>query len=229
MPKLYLLRHGRQTYEGKDPELSPTGRKQAGDVIHYLQKAEPNGITCIVRSDLQRAQETAEIISGGLGGIRIITDPRLREIKVGWKSAEQYDTDLRRALTQRDWRTGGGETAIGVGDRVGAAIAEHREKGEGIVIVSSEYAIIQFLLNNVPEELARLRPELKDLGKQETMRGLAHCSLTTLNWDGSHYTAEGIGTTDHLNEITFIERDIPLVRKESEQETSEDRLRGERK
>jgi broad specificity phosphatase PhoE len=205
--KIYLVRHGRQDFTASDCNLSPVGHKQAKNTAEYFRDKR---IDYLVASPLKRVRQTAEHISEALG-IPIITDDRLREVKIGWQNREQYDRDVRRALSERTWPAGvGGESAIAVGNRINESIQEHMQRGEAGLFVSSSFAMIQFLQNTSAGDLQKLKPELAAMHKQEVIRGLAHCSRTELDWDGSTYTIREIGATDHLEAVTFIESDIPL-------------------
>lgn len=99
MTRVLLLRHGQSEWnaDGRwqgqaDPPLTDLGRHQA------LHAARNLGVVdAIVASDLQRASETALIISGELGVGPLVLEPDLRERYAGEWSG------LTRAEIDRDW------------------------------------------------------------------------------------------------------------------------------
>jgi broad specificity phosphatase PhoE len=83
---IVLVRHGEtdwnleQRYQGHlDPPLNAAGRAQSGQLANALA-GEP--IEAIYSSDLRRALETAEIVSGRLG-LPVVADSGLREVDLG--------------------------------------------------------------------------------------------------------------------------------------------------
>lgn len=99
MTRVLLVRHGQSEWnaDGRwqgqaDPALTDLGRHQA------LHASRSLGVVdAIVASDLQRASETALIISGELGVGPLVLDPDLRERHAGeWQG-------LTRAEIERDW------------------------------------------------------------------------------------------------------------------------------
>lgn len=99
MTSVLLVRHGQSEWnaDGRwqgqaDPPLTDLGRHQA------LHASRSLGVVdAIVASDLQRAAETAAIISGELGVGPVVLDPDLRERHAGaWQG-------LTRAEIEREW------------------------------------------------------------------------------------------------------------------------------
>ena len=99
MTRVLLVRHGQSEWnaDGRwqgqaDPALTDLGRHQA------LHASRALGVVdAIVSSDLQRAAETAAIISGELGVGPLVLDPDLRERHAGeWQG-------LTRADIERGW------------------------------------------------------------------------------------------------------------------------------
>src|SRR5215510_12125112 len=83
--RVLLVRHGQSEWnaEGRwqgqaDPPLSDLGRRQAREAARLI-----GAIDAIWASDLQRAAETAAIISGDLGVGPVVLDPDLRERDAG--------------------------------------------------------------------------------------------------------------------------------------------------
>lgn len=99
MTSVLLVRHGQSEWnaDGRwqgqaDPPLTDLGRHQAQHASRSL-----GVVDAIVASDLQRAAETAAIISGELGVGPVVLDPDLRERHAGaWQG-------LTRAEIERDW------------------------------------------------------------------------------------------------------------------------------
>lgn len=99
MTRLLLIRHGQSEWnaDGRwqgqaDPPLTDLGRAQAHHAARSL-----GVVDAIVASDLQRAAETAAIISEELGVGPLVLDPDLRERDAGEWSG------LTRAEIERDW------------------------------------------------------------------------------------------------------------------------------
>lgn len=134
--QLVVLRHGRTSwnatgrFQGQaDIALDERGLVQAEQAAKVLAELAP---TAIFSSDLSRAQQTAEPLARACG-LRVQTDPRLREIHVGtWEGLTvdelftQVDDDLKRAwLAGEDVRRSEtGETVAEVGERAGTALEE---------------------------------------------------------------------------------------------------------
>jgi broad specificity phosphatase PhoE len=99
MTRVLLVRHGQSEWnaDGRwqgqaDPPLTDLGRHQA---LHACRNL--GVVDAIVASDLQRASETALIISGELGVGPLVLEPGLRERDAGEWSG------LTRAEIERDW------------------------------------------------------------------------------------------------------------------------------
>ena len=99
MTRVLLIRHGQSEWnaDGRwqgqaDPPLTDLGRHQAQHAARNL-----GVVDAIVASDLQRASETALIISDALGVGPVVLDTGLRERDAGEWSG------LTRAEIERDW------------------------------------------------------------------------------------------------------------------------------
>jgi probable phosphoglycerate mutase len=99
MTRVLLVRHGQSEWnaDGRwqgqaDPPLTDLGRHQAQHAARNL-----GVVDAIVASDLQRASETALIISNELGVGPLVLEPDLRERDAGEWSG------LTRAEIDRDW------------------------------------------------------------------------------------------------------------------------------
>ncbi|NLL38026.1 MAG: NTP transferase domain-containing protein [Clostridiales bacterium] len=98
--RFILIRHGRtvrhreKIFMGQyDPPLDEEGSAQAIGASKELKKYDPKA-DILYTSDLKRASRTAELISQGLGGIKLCTLPGLREISLGaWDG--RYISDIK--------------------------------------------------------------------------------------------------------------------------------------
>ena len=143
-----LMRHGETAWNregrvmGRQPvDLDDAGREQVVLAVPIARLMAPD---LIISSPLPRALQSAEIIARGVGGIDIVTDDRLEEVRYGdWEGKtyhqlikEESYISYRKAPLESV--TPGGETIGQVQARgvaaVDAAIIAHR--GKRIVFVS---------------------------------------------------------------------------------------------
>jgi len=154
MNRLCLVRHGQTDWnlEGRyhgqiDVPLNEYGRIQAGVLAKKLQG---QSIAAIYSSDLQRAKETAAIISAAIH-LPVRHEPRLREINQGEWEGQLVDvikaryTELwqQRTLDPANVRAPGGETLGEVAERVIRAINDivRLHPTGSVVIVSHGLAL----------------------------------------------------------------------------------------
>ena len=148
--ELWLVRHGESKgntggiLQGqKDYPLSDHGRQQAAAIAGRLRKERLIACYC---SDLERAKETAEIISA-LAGLDPVIDERLREIDVGlWSGLTSEQIAARHGDEWRSWqqrrdpqhKRGGGESYHDLTSRVVPAFNElaARHPGGRVLIVT---------------------------------------------------------------------------------------------
>lgn len=121
---------------GRQPvDLDEVGRAQVEMAVPLARQLAPD---LIISSPLARALQSAEIIARGVGGIDILTDDRLEEVRYGaWEGMtyhqlvkdESYINYRKDPLTSL---TPGGETIRQVQERgvaaVDAAVTTHRGK-----------------------------------------------------------------------------------------------------
>ncbi len=144
MKEIYLIRHGRQN-SGRcnvDVPLSKEGRRQA-DLLGKRLKAE--GLDALYSSNLIRAVETAEILSGYLH-LPVTRIENLKEIDFGeWEGLENDEIrrrfgEFQKELSQmnEDLAYPGGECSQDVIDRVWPVLQEilHTKKANRIGIVT---------------------------------------------------------------------------------------------
>ena len=82
-----LMRHGETEWNrqgrvmGRNPiELDQRGRAQVESALSLARMLKPD---LIVTSPLVRARQSAEIIASGLGGLEVIDEPQLEEVRYG--------------------------------------------------------------------------------------------------------------------------------------------------
>ncbi len=143
-----FMRHGETAWNregrvmGRQPvDLDEGGRAQVELAVPLARKLEPE---LIVSSPLARAVQSAEIIARGLGGIEILTDERLEEVRYGaWEGKTYYqlvkeESYINYRKAPLESLTPGGETIRQVQQRgvaaVDAAITRHR--GKRVLFVS---------------------------------------------------------------------------------------------
>lgn len=147
--RLILIRHGQTTYNATgrmqghlDTQLSDVGYAQARQAAVLMEK---QGITRILASDLERAQETARVrfkVHAQMLG----DDARLRETHLGqWQGRTGAEVDQEfpgaRALWRHDptWAPPGGESRIDVARRARPVVDElmrtHDKWAEGPVLI----------------------------------------------------------------------------------------------
>ena len=136
--RLVVWRHGRTEwnaagrFQGQlDPPLDEVGRAQAAHAAPHLVAAALVGrSTAVVSSDLVRAAETAQALTGLLG-VPLRIDPRLREHGMGaWQGLTRTEVAGRYPEQYADWMAGrpvrgrGGEEQTAVTERVLAALLD---------------------------------------------------------------------------------------------------------
>jgi ribonuclease H / adenosylcobalamin/alpha-ribazole phosphatase len=147
---LFMVRHGEtaltpsRTFSGaggSDPELSQHGLWQADRVADAIA---PLGITAVIASPMQRAQQTAKAIATTLG-LDVELDPRWLEVNFGkWDGrlfadiVNSESEHMERWLTGPDERPPGGESYLEMAARVDEAVIDLRERwaGERVLVVS---------------------------------------------------------------------------------------------
>ena len=171
--RVLFVRHGQSEWNAvgrwqgqADPPLSDLGRAQARSAAHSL-----GALDAIVASDLQRAAETAAIISAALGVGPVIVDPDLRERDAGeWSGLTREEIDLHfPGYLPRDrhraFAPGGGEPRRPPGwepdDRVVARVLRavdriHEAVPEGDVLTVTHGGVIYVLEGHLGEPFQRM-------------------------------------------------------------------------
>jgi len=156
--RLILIRHGETAWnaEGRwqgqsDVSLNERGRAQAAELARSLAGMR---ISAVYSSDLSRARETADALTG-VSGAKAQLDERLREIHQGeWQGKLATDIQNRYADEFRARTTDplsvvppGGETAAQVMERVLSAVhaIALKHPGETVAVISHGYVIALLL------------------------------------------------------------------------------------
>jgi 2,3-bisphosphoglycerate-dependent phosphoglycerate mutase len=167
--KLYFVRHSEseadvhRIFSSRDlpHALTPTGRRQAQSLARHLKG---HSIHLLYTSPIQRALETAEILSTLLG-IPHETTGALREVDCGviegksyTKGAARYERVLRDWMEFTYWESNieGGESYLDMKDRflpfVDGLVHEYGDTPTNIVLVGHEglyRCMLPLLLENV--------------------------------------------------------------------------------
>jgi broad specificity phosphatase PhoE len=150
--KIYLVRHGETNYNlnklcNDDPRvdvhLTENGINQVNKTANKLKSVN---VDCIFASELNRTQQTADIINH-YHQANIIIDKRLNDVQTGYegKSYELYHEALRKYKDQWSVRLNGGESFEDVSRRVHAFITDLKHfKYDSYVVVTSSLIIRMF-------------------------------------------------------------------------------------
>lgn len=153
--KVYVIRHGLTELNKKkkvngeiDEPLAPEGIQQAKAAIPFL----PKSIKHIYTSPLQRAKQTAEIISSELN-LRISSPDELTEIHMGslagnsWEEmAEGLELKKKHRTVQFDYRPYGGESVKEVKKRVTKFLKKVKRKHrDNEILIITHGGIIRLL------------------------------------------------------------------------------------
>jgi len=172
--RVLLVRHGQSEWNAAgrwqgqaDPPLSDVGRAQARVAARAL-----GAVDAIFASDLQRAAETAAIISGELGVGPVIIDERLRERDAGeWSGLTRAEIEERYpgwldsgsnkhtafASAEGVRRPPGWESDASVLARaLGALGAIHEAVGDGDVLAVTHGGLIYTVEHHLNAEVSRL-------------------------------------------------------------------------
>jgi len=172
--RVLLVRHGQSEWNAvgrwqgqADPPLTDIGRAQAAAASRSL-----GALDAIFASDLQRAAETAVIISGALGIGPVLVDERLRErdagewsgltradIEEGWPGWLDSVSDKHTAFASGEGvrRPNGWESDASVLERaLGALTAIHETVGDGDALAITHGGLIYTVEHHLAAEVTRL-------------------------------------------------------------------------
>jgi broad specificity phosphatase PhoE len=171
-----LLRHAQSTWNAQrlwqgqgDPPLSDAGRAEALAAAPRIAALAPE---LVVSSDLERARETARIVTRGLA-LELRVDPRWREWDVGeWSGKPRAEIELGWPELYRAFREGdpdvhppGGERRRDLAARVRSAALELFESnpGRSVLVVTHRGAIHALLPDSAPQNLEIFRLDAASL------------------------------------------------------------------
>jgi probable phosphoglycerate mutase len=153
MTTMLLVRHGQSEWNAlgrwqgqADPPLSNLGRQQAFSAAPRI-----GTVDVIISSDLQRAVETAQIISAQLGVGPVVVEPDLRERDAGaWSglTAEQIDAGWP-GFREAGNRPEGWEPDADLLVRVGAALTRIAAEYEGAEVLVITHGGVVYALESV--------------------------------------------------------------------------------
>ncbi|MDL2293888.1 histidine phosphatase family protein [Ruminococcaceae bacterium OttesenSCG-928-D13] len=166
--KIYLTRHGqtdwniaRKVSGVTNIQLTDTGRAQARALGEKIRD-EGIPIGRIITSDLDRAAETGDIV-GGIIGVPVQRDPRLRERDFGTVEGTSYDDAIFKDNNYEMARKiGGGESVLKMAQRIYNFLDELPEKypDETILLVGhgAMGRVVHTYFNSLSnEEYSRVR------------------------------------------------------------------------
>ncbi|GIP36478.1 histidine phosphatase family protein [Paenibacillus sp. J2TS4] len=189
MIRIGLIRHGETAWNAErraqgqsDIPLNELGRQQARALAVRLRK-EP--WDSIYSSDLSRAKETADIVAGSMG-LKVQTDPRLREMHKG----ETEGTTLAERINRwgEQWETlplgiEEDRSIIGRGTSFLSEIVE-TSQGKSILVVSHG-ALIGLTVRSLVPHL-------------DVEAHFHNTSITIINYNGSEWDCELFNCARHI-------------------------------
>jgi broad specificity phosphatase PhoE len=157
--QIVLVRHGATDWNlehrcqgSSDRALSETGRRQAEEIALQLREET---VHAVYSSDLQRARQTAELISQH-HGLRVGIEEEIRELDHGHLEGltfeqikGQYGAFLSRWRSEpAELQVPGGERLIDVAERAWnglSRIASRHVQEENIIVVSHNFPIVSIV------------------------------------------------------------------------------------
>jgi len=153
--RILLVRHGESEWNASgrwqgwaESSLSDLGRRQA-----FEAAAAVGAVDAIVASDLERAVQTAMIVSEAIGVGPVVTESGLRERNVGdWTGLTRDEIEERWPGDLDRWRTGelleppGGERNDVIIERVHAALRRVGETFDGGEVLAVSHGGVMRLL-----------------------------------------------------------------------------------
>lgn len=197
MSTFILIRHGKKVETIGDPPLSEVGVRQAQATSEILQKIT---INAVYTSPLLRTSQTAEYIALP-HNLTIKKDTRLRE-RSNWgdlpdQTFEQFLVIWEYCNNNRDYDPPVGDSARKAGERLEQFLREkHSIYPIGTIIVVAHGGVIaDFLINNFPLNYLE---EIRPLFIQKKSGIIKECSISTLQFDGNHFSIDSLANIDHL-------------------------------
>ncbi|CAN6563008.1 unnamed protein product [Malus baccata var. baccata] len=207
-PVIIVVRHGETAWNAEhriqghlDVELNDAGRQQAAAVGNRLSK--DTKISLVYSSDLSRAYETAQIIAARCGGLKVETDPDLRERHLGdlqglvHRELAKVKPQAHQAFVSRETFQeipGGGESLDQLHQRCTSSLQRigSKHKGERVVTVTHGGVIRTLLKKGYPNG--------KSVGK------VGNTSIHIFHlYDDGKWTVKSSGDVSHLNQTDYLE------------------------
>ncbi|KAM0970658.1 hypothetical protein ACFX13_018950 [Malus domestica] len=205
--EIIVVRHGETVWnaEGRiqgnlDVELNDAGRQQAAALGDRLSK-DPK-ISLVYSSDLSRAYETAQIIASRCGGLKVVTDPDLRERHKGVLQGLVYHEipklypEAHQTFLSGDMSNdfpGAEESLDQHHQRCTSSLQRigDKHKGERVVAVTHGGVIETLLRKGYPND--------DFIGK------VANTSIHIFHlYDDEKWTVKSLGDVSHLNQTDFL-------------------------
>ncbi len=201
MTTLYLIRHGEaegnvfRRLQGQfDSLITPNGRKQ---IAALEERFRDIPVDVVYSSDLTRTCITAGAIYKPKG-LKLQTDPRLREIGVGvWENKpfgwlDHIDRERNYAFSHspKTWSVEGSETYDIYTKRFLTALREIAEKHEGQTVALFSHGMV-------------LRGAIESLFFEGRENAIAHCentAVTCLRYENGEFTLEFLNDASHITE-----------------------------
>ncbi|CAN6698397.1 unnamed protein product [Malus baccata var. baccata] len=206
--EIIVVRHGETAWNAEhriqghlDVELNDAGRQQAAAVGNRLSK--DTKISLVYSSDLSRAYETAQIIAARCGGLKVETDPDLRERHLGdlqglvHRELAKVKPQAHQAFVSRETFQeipGGGESLDQLHQRCTSSLQRigSKHKGERVVTVTHGGVIRTLLKKGYPNG--------KSVGK------VGNTSIHIFHlYDDGKWTVKSSGDVSHLNQTDYLE------------------------
>ncbi|XP_068343816.1 phosphoglycerate mutase-like protein 4 [Pyrus communis] len=206
--EIIVVRHGETAWNAEhriqghlDVELNDAGRQQAAAVGNRLSK-DPK-ISLVYSSDLSRAYETAQIIAARCGGLKVETDPDLRERHLGdlqglvYHELAKLKPQAHQAFVSRETFQeipGGGESLDQLHQRCTSSLQRigSKHKGERVVAVTHG-GVIRTLLK-------------KGYANGKSVGKVGNASIHIFHlYDDGKWTVKSSGDVSHLNQTDYLE------------------------
>ena len=201
MTEIYLIRHAQaegnrfRVMQGHwDGGVTELGRRQ---IALLEERLRPLRFDAVYASDLYRAMLTAGAVYKPRG-LRLCTDPALREINVGpWElqffGNVQHDEPESAELFLNDplrWRCPGAETYGQVTERAYAALERIARAHEGGRVAAVSHGVtIRCLLSRI------MGVDLRD---KQQLSIVQNTGITVLRWEKGHFAVELLNDASHL-------------------------------
>ena len=207
MTTLLLIRHGESEanrqglFAGQvNPDLQEKGLIQAKATACFI--ADNFSVDKIYSSDLKRAFKTAQCLAE-LTQKEAIAEPRLREIDAGdWENMKFDDMSTYYPDEYNLWMNDignaycvGGETVIGLGDRIMKILEEIAAQNDGKTVAVATHA--------TPIRAVQSFIATGGFDGMKDIPWVSNASVTVLEYDGGWRIVEA-GTDTHLAELKTV-------------------------